>query len=379
VVRFGMSKRPKYQRPKVHSVGTRDPVWRIQYREYFTRADGVEDFHHRSHSWSQDTHTKKQAQTAADKLLRDLQAGPPKADGGMTLDEFWRTIYWPIRSRKWHGSTPACVKSMYRVHIQPVFGSIALRDIGKAAIQIHLGKLADAELGFDTVDGVRIRIHSVLAEALDNDFIGKNPCHRVETPDCKPQGESRSLTEDEVRALWDGTDGRDYLIWRLLILTGPRIGEIFPLERADITPDGLMIDEAMVHGTVKLPKREKTRLAALPESLRGELGEWLATHTHRLLFPSPRGKVYQRSREEIEAILDRGREIIPDLDFRMCRTTFASLFEGDEADRTSIMGHTSTAFTLKIYRKPIMDRRQKSVEDMDRRLRVVRIDKKRQA
>jgi hypothetical protein len=131
-----------------------------------------------------------------------------------------------------------------------------------------------------------------------------------------------------------------------------------------------MIDEAM---------REKTRLAALPESLRGELEEWLTGHNHWLLFPSPLGKVYQRSREEIESILHRGREIIPDLDFRMCRTTFASLFQGDEADRTSIMGHVSPAFTLKVYRKPIMERRQNSVEDMDRRLRVVRIDKKRQA
>ena len=93
MVRFSsMSKRPKYQRPKVHAFGMRDPVWRIQYREYFTRADGIEDFHHKSHSWSQSSFTKKQAQTAADKLLQELQAGPPKADGSMTLDEFWRTI-----------------------------------------------------------------------------------------------------------------------------------------------------------------------------------------------------------------------------------------------------------------------------------------------
>lgn len=105
----------------------------------------------------------------------------------------------------------------------PVFGSVALKDITKAAIQIHLGKLADAKLGFDTVDGVRIRLHSVLSEALDNDSVPKNPCHRIETPDCKPTGETRSLTEAEVRALWDGTEGRDYLFWRIPILTGPRI------------------------------------------------------------------------------------------------------------------------------------------------------------
>ena len=68
-----------------------------------------------------------------------------------------------------------------------------------------------------------------------------------------------------------------------------------------------MIDEAMVRGRVKLPKREKSRLAAMPESLRAELEEWLTTHNHRLLFPSPTGRVYQRSRANIEEILDRGQ------------------------------------------------------------------------
>ena len=73
----------------------------------------------------------------------------------------------------------------------------------------------------------------------------------------------------------------------------------------------------------------------------------------------------------------RGRELgIPDLTFRMCRTTFASLFEGDEADRSSIMGHTNTKFTLEVYRKPPQERRQRSVEDLDRRLKVVEMPKK---
>jgi hypothetical protein len=63
----------------------------------------------------------------------------------------------------------------------------------------------------------------------------------------------------------------------------------------------------------------------------------------------------------------------------MFRTTFASLYKGDEADRTSIMGHTSTAFTLEKYRNPIVVRRQQSIEELDRRLKVVRIDQKLQA
>ena len=374
MVRSSM-RRQKYQRPQVKATGTREKLWKLRYREYFIGQDGKEHFRFKAATWSRAGHTKAQAQKA-DALLLQLQQGPPKADGSMTLNQFWQDVYWPIRSRKWTGSTPSCVASMYRTHILPAFGLIALKDISKAAIQIHLGKLADAQLGFDTVDGVRIRLHSILAEAFDNDFIPKNPCRKVETPTCKTKGEMRSLTEDEVKLLWDGTTGRDYLFWRLLILTGARIGEIFPLERADLRPDCLMIDEAMVRGKVKGPKRNKIREAALPDSLRAELEEWLTSHDHRLLFPSPRGCVFQRSREEIDAILERGRTVgIPDLTFRMCRTTFASLFEGDEADRSSIMGHTSTEFTLARYRKPIQERRQRSVEELDRRLKVVPIRK----
>ena len=281
MVRFSM-RRQKSQRPKVHAAGTRDPVWRVQYREYFVDSAGQEQFHHRSHSWSQDTHTKKQAQAAADKLILKSQQGPVKADGGMSLDGFWRTIYLPIRSRKWTGATFPTVTNMYRNHILPVFGSVALQDITKAAIQIHLGRLVDAGHGKATVEAVRIRLHSILAEALDNDFVLKNVCRRVETPTCKPTAEPRSLTEAEVQMLWDGTSGRDYIFWRILILTGARIGEVLALERADLRPDGLMIDEAVVCGKVKLPKRNKTRLAALPESLRAELEEWLTSHDNRL-------------------------------------------------------------------------------------------------
>jgi integrase len=371
--------RQKYQRPTVYATGKREKLWKVEFREYFTGEDGAEHSRHKSHTWSRADFTKSEAQAACDKLLVELQQGPPKADGSMTLHEFWERVYLPIRSRRWTGFTPTSVGSLWRLHIQPAFGAVPVKDITKAMVQVHLGKLADAGFGEQIIDGVLVRLKSVLEEALDNDLIPKNPCRKVEAPPCKAPTETRSLTEDEVRRLWDGTEGRDYLFWRILILTGARIGEMLPLEQPDIVPDGLRIDEAMVNGKLKLPKRNKIRTAALPESLRAELAEWLAGHTHRLLFPSPSGKVYHRSSDDIQAIVTRGRAIISDLTFRMCRTTFASLFEGDAADRTSIMGHYDEKFTLAVYRKPIQERRQKSIEELDQRLKVVRIDKKRSA
>jgi integrase len=377
VVRFfSMAKRQKYQRPSVKAVGTREKLWRIEYREYFLDADGHEQNRHKSASWSRADHTKAQAQAQADRLLLELRGGPPKADGSMTLAEFWRTVYLPIRSRKWTGHTPTLIAGYWRNHIEPQLGAVALKDITKAMIQIHLGELVDEGLGQVMVEAIRIRLHSILEEAVDNEYIAKNPARKVETPECKGSEETRSLTEEEVHTLWDGSTGRDYIVWRLMPLTGIRIGEVLPLERTDLRPDGLMINKAYVDGHVKLPKFNKERLAAIPASLRAELEEWLATHDHRLMFPSDEGTVMCRGSKPVQELLDRGRLLVEDLDFRMCRTTFASLFQGDEADRTSIMGHHSSQFTLTRYRKPIMERRQKSIEELDQRLtKVVSIDK----
>src|SRR5262249_28903943 len=153
--------------------------------------------------------------------------------------------------------------------------------------------------------------------------IRKNPARRIELPRCKPPIEVRSLSVEEVRRLLAKTEGRDYLIWHVLILTGARIGEVFALERADLMPEGLRIDESAVHGSTKCTKNRKVRMAPIPDSLRAELEEWLTTHEYRLVFPTVSGKIYHRSAKAIEDTLATARTAasIPDLTFRMCRTT----------------------------------------------------------
>ena len=48
--------------------------------------------------------------------------------------------------------------------------------------------------------------------------------------------------------------------------------------------------------------------------------------------------------------------------FRHCRTTFATLFEGDPRDRQAILGHHSEELTRREYQKPIAARQKASVE-----------------
>jgi integrase len=59
---------------------------------------------------------------------------------------------------------------------------------------------------------------------------------------------------------------------------------------------------------------------------------------------------------------------IPDLTFRMCRTTFTTLFEGDPKDAQAILGHSTVDLTMRVYKKPIAARQRASVEEIDARL-----------
>jgi integrase len=183
------------------------------------------------------------------------------------------------------------------------------------------------------------------------------------------------LEVDEVQRLWDETEGVHYLIWRVLLMTGTRIGEVLALERADILPEGLRVDESALNGEPSTTKNKGTRVAPLPASLRTALAEWLTTHDQNLIFPSSAGRMHRRTNREIRELLDRGRSAakIPDLTFRMCRTTFATLFDGDIKDAQAILGHHDASFTLRVYRRPVASRQSAAIEALDKKLNVVPI------
>lgn len=65
------------------------------------------------------------------------------------------------------------------------------------------------------------------------------------------------LSAVEVRKLWGATAGKDYLMWRVMILTGARIGEALALDRADLVSEGLRIDESALNGQANYTKNKK--------------------------------------------------------------------------------------------------------------------------
>jgi integrase len=368
----------KYQRPEVYATGKREKLWKGEWREYYLDAEGKEQSRHKSKTWSRANYTKSEAQEALDELLREKkQAGPPKRDGSMMLAAFWDEVYYPVHAGKWGVSSRRLISSIWRKHIEPALGAMALKDIGKTDIDLHLLALAEAGLGKDGVAGVLKWLRSALTEAVDGDYIPKNPARKVKVPACKPKPETRSLDEDEVRRLWDTAQGVDYVVWRLLVLTGLRIGELLALDRTDLLPTGLLISKSALDGHASTTKNKKARLVPLSPDLRAELEDWLRTHNHSLVFPAPRGGLYWRNSEKLEEMLERARKLakIPSLTFKQCRTTFATLVDADVADAQAMLGHHSPAVTLEFYKKAIPTRQQEAVDRLESKLKVVPINR----
>ena len=369
--------RQKYQRPEVYLTGKR-PVWKGEWKEYYTNADGKQAYHHRAQTWPRATYTKAEAQAKLDDLLRELQQGGPKADGTMTLSAFWESVFYPIKAKRWGLNTRKQVDYLWKKYIEPHLGSRRLAEIKRPDVEMFLVKVADSGKGKNTLQCILARLNSALSYALDADYIPKNPCRKAELRTCRPPKETRAMTTDEVQRLWDTTEGIDYMVWRTLVLTGVRIGELIALERTDLLPDGsLRVDESALERRASTTKNKKPRLVPLPVSLREELDAHIANHQNQLIFPHPDGKMSRDDDTHMRDMVDRARvaAAIPDLTPRMCRTTFATLFEGDISDAQAILGHHSAAFTLQTYRKPVTARQTEAIEALDRQFKVVPIRK----
>jgi len=73
-------------------------------------------------------------------------------------------------------------------------------------------------------------------------------------------------------------------------------------------------------------------------------------------------KYREKSREDIQQTPNH------DLTPRMCRTTFATLFQSEPRDLQDFLGHSTVDLTMEVYKKPITMRQRAAVEELEARL-----------
>ena len=268
--------RDRHQHGWVEETGKKAKKWKGHYYVYVLTTEGKEKRKHCSAILGLKSEIKKwEAERELGKIIEKETGGnrPARPDGTVTFRWFWENRYFPLRESSWRRSTKEAISSVIKTHVLPQFGDKRLCDLTRFDLQTYINTLAK-KYSRSVVQKARTWTKACLDEAVEQDFLPKNPARKLEMPITRKSCR-RYLTPDEIQTLLLALQGRDRLIVRLFLLCALRPGELFALRWRSIEPKRIRIEEAVYRGHVGSPKTEGSRAyVALPKSLEMELEFW---------------------------------------------------------------------------------------------------------
>jgi len=169
---------------------------------------------------------------AKDILAAERLAKEPPAPR-VTFSEALKTYYRVHVSRLRKASFRAITQTIDR-HFKPKLGKKALLDIKPTDIAPLLDKMLDTPT---EMHNAFVYLSMFLNWCMKRGYIETAPTARMQTPH-KPPPRERTLTPDELRAVWLAADDSDYgRIIRLCLVSGQRIGQWAGARREYISGD----------------------------------------------------------------------------------------------------------------------------------------------
>jgi len=256
-------------------------------------------------------------------------------------------------------STAARYESLLRVHVLPTWGRVPLHAVTHAEVARWVAELTGKGLASATVRQAHRVFSLLLALAVRDNRIPRNPASGVRLPRGAPK-EKRWLTHVEVAALADAAGDCGGLVIRVLAYTGLRFGELAALRvsRVDMTRRRITVAESVTEVAGKAvfgtPKTHATRSVSLPQFLLDRLADQVADKPDdAFVFPAPQGGVL-RLRNWRRHVFDPAVTAagLNDLSPHDLRHTAASLAIAAGANVKAVqrmLGHASAAMTLDVY------------------------------
>jgi integrase len=154
-----------------------------------------------------------------------------RPDGGVTLEQFAKTRWRPLREAKWRPSSKASADYILG-KIYKKFGSVPLKSLDKVELQSWLNHLAE-KYARSLVLHAKHYLKSILEEAVEQNYLLKNPAKKLETPKLKRVDKS-VLTAEHYRAVLNELDQTYQLLVKVAIACAFRPGELLALKWKDL-------------------------------------------------------------------------------------------------------------------------------------------------
>jgi integrase len=223
---------------------------------------------------------------------------------------------------------------------------------------------------------------AILEEAVDQEFLSKNPARKLTIPETRAENK-RFLRIEEIPQVLRRLPFREELILRVTLVLGLRPGELFALRWNDVEGYSLRLDEATVDGKVypTLKTKQSRGYVALPASLRALLAQWRLIQKPasegEFIFPNRLGGVHRVDNYRADVLrpaLDKiaNETGISGIDFRACRRTCATHLSqyGGVKEVQAHLRHSRATTTLEVYIQEIPDAVRQAVEDLDSALTI---------
>jgi len=317
--------------------------------------------------------TKHQAQDALDEKIAQNTGGTtqPRADELVTLGWFTRNRFFPLREGStWKEETAAIRKIEIEKDILAALGDLSLAQIDKVLLQMQLNDLAK-KLSQARVQHACFYLKAIFEEAIEQDFIQKNPARKLVLPKQLRATDKTTLTWDQLRLALASVPLKDRILLTLDMTETFRPSELFALRWRSFEMDNrtMTVSETAYRGKLRAYGKTKRSLRTvhLPEGLANDLWLWKQESPD----PSPGAFIFPNSRKRNGAVKNgfirtdnyRARVLkklaeklgLKKLNFQVLRRTIATLAQskGSVKDVQEVLGHTKADTTVNVYMQPI--------------------------
>lgn len=197
-------------------------------------------------------------------------------DSSTTFGWFVRNRYFPIRKGDWRPQTAVTKMDQIETDLIGKFGEYPMESLDRFVLQTHLNFLADRYCQ-DRVKQDRSYLKSVFDEAIEQEYLVKDPTRKLRIPKNLRQKDKRVLDWETLWAILATAPRRDRLLLSIDMTEALRPSELFALRwRSFDNHNTLKITETVYRGELRPYGKTPGSLTKvyLPDGLAAELRSW---------------------------------------------------------------------------------------------------------
>jgi integrase len=266
--------------------------------------------------------TKRNGQIPEGKVLKD---------GSVTFEWFVLNRYFPLRKGDWRPETAKEKMAQIKFDLIDRFGEYPLDSFDKFMLQTHLNSLAE-RYSQDRVKQARSYLKSIFDEAIEQEFLLKDPCRKLRIPKNLRPKDKQVLSWEQLWLILANAGRRDRLLLMLDMTEALRPSELFALRwRSFDDQNTLDLTETVYRRTLRPFGKTPGSLTKvhLPDGLADELRLWKMeckdSSPEAFMFPNADGGFMDADNYRFRVLKPLAEALgIPKLNFQVMRRTMAT-------------------------------------------------------